>query len=89
LATIRVNIESVTGGKKHIASVPDDLPINRLLPALIRKLGLPANDDTGRRVSYRLLHRESGTQLNDNDTLVTSGVKPEDTLKILAEVIAG
>ena len=89
MAAIRVFIESVAGGKRVNASVPDDLPISRLLPALIRKLGLPPADDTGRRVSYRLYHRESGNQLRDSDTLSSVGVKPEETLKILAEVIAG
>lgn len=89
MATIRVNVESLTSGKKNSASIPDDMLVSRILPVLVKKLGLPATDETGRRVSYRLLHRESGNQLRDNDTLVSANVKDDHTLKILAEVIAG
>lgn len=82
-------IESVTGGKQHKATIPVDVPVNRLLPLLIQKLGLLSHNDTGRRISYRLLHRESGSQLRDSDTLQAAGVSDGHNLKILAEVIAG
>lgn len=88
MAKIKVIIEDMAG-KKTGATIPDDVPVNRLITSLVTSLKLPAVDTRGRRLSYRLVHRESGEQLSDGDTLSQAGVLEHHTLKLLAELIAG
>jgi hypothetical protein len=40
-------------------------------------------------MSYRFHHFESQSQLRDNDTFFSSGVKPGDTLRLVPEITAG
>jgi hypothetical protein len=89
MALIRVYIESVAGGKRHTANVPDNVTVSRLLPELVSKLGLPARDGSGRPISYRLLDRDLGRQLLPVETLAAAGVQADHNLKLLMEVVAG
>jgi hypothetical protein len=88
METVSVTIEDM-GGKKFKASLPNEIPISRLLPQLITRMGLSQTNATGRRVSYRLLHVESGVQLRDNETLKQANVQPNHTLKLFADLVAG
>lgn len=88
METVQVNVEDMAG-KKFKASLPYDAPVSRLLPLLITKMGLSQNNASGRRLSYRLMHVESGLQLRDNDTLRQADVQPGHTLKLLADLVAG
>lgn len=88
MAMVNVTLEDMAGKKFH-AQLPNDTPVSRLLPPLITRLNLSATDSMGRRVSYRLAHRESGEQLRDSDTLAQAGVEDGHTLRLLADLVAG
>ena len=88
MAMINVTLEDMAG-KKFRAQLPDDTPVSRLLPPLITRLNLSPTDSMGRRLSYRLVHRESGEQLRDSDTLARAGVQDGHTLRLLADLVAG
>jgi hypothetical protein len=76
-------------GRQFKAEHPNDVPVSRLLPQLITKLNLSPTDSSGRRLSYRLVHVESGEQLRDSDTLTRAGVENGHRLRLLADLVAG
>lgn len=88
MAQIRVSILDHTGGTKTVVELPDDVPLNRLLPELVDQLGLPTQQ-AGTPVSYRLDIPEAGTRVGDEETLEESGVETGTILSLLPEVTAG
>ena len=80
---IKVTVTDQAGGKTVQAELPADAPMNRLIPALVTKMQLPAN------VQYGVQHKQSGKQLQPTDTLTSVGVKDNDTLRLLPNVTAG
>ena len=69
--------------------MPDDAPVIRVLAALVQAMGLPLSGPDGQPMSYRFHHLESQSQLRDDSTLVSSGVKAGDTLRLVPEIVAG
>ncbi len=80
---IKVTVTDNAGGKTVTAELPGDAEMSRLIPALISKMSLPAN------VNYKIQHKQSGKQLEDNDTLKSAGVKDGDTLRLIPDIVAG
>ena len=78
-----------TDGSRREATIPDDVPMRRLLPALITKMRLPTTDPGGRPTSYKVDHKASGATLTDDDTLASAGVVSGDELRLRAEWTAG
>jgi uncharacterized ubiquitin-like protein YukD len=62
--------------------LPDDVPVGRLISALLSALQLPATDASGRPIPYRLHDVKSGKQLDDSQTLSSAGVQQGDELQI-------
>lgn len=87
MAQIRVFILDHTGGTKTEVELPDDVPILRLLPALVDSMGMPQIHG-GTAVKYRLDHKAS-ERLGEDLTLASAGIRPGDTLSLLPEVTAG
>ena len=75
-------------GRKTQVEVPNDVPMNRLIPALVRRLGLPTEQD-GQPVTYRLDNRDTGQRIGDEETLAQAGVQAQTVLTLLPEVTAG
>ena len=88
MASVKVIIYDPTGSKKTPVELPADVPMSRLIPALVTKMGLPTNQG-GNPITYRLDHRDSGRRLGDNDSLSSVGVKTDDILSLFPEVTAG
>jgi uncharacterized ubiquitin-like protein YukD len=57
--------------------------MSRVIPVLISKMSLPSN------VNYKIQHKQSGKQLQNDDTLKSAGVKDGDTLRLVPDVVAG
>lgn len=89
MSDIKVLVIHPTDGSRREAVLPDDVPIRRLLPALITKMKLPVTDPGGRPTTYRIDHKGSGTTLSDNDTLASAGIANDDELRLRAEWTAG
>jgi len=68
--------------------LPDDVPMRRLIPALVTKMSLPTLQ-AGNAIVYKLDHKSSGRRLGDDDTLVSAGVRQDDILTLLPEVTVG
>jgi uncharacterized ubiquitin-like protein YukD len=80
---INVTLTDQAGGKLVTAELPTDVTINRLIPALASKMGLPSN------TQYKLQHKEAGKNLKQRDTLASAGIEEGDTLRLLPDVTAG
>lgn len=88
MARIRIALMDHLRGTKTQVEIPDDVPMNRLIPALVRRLGLPT-EQNGQPVTYRLDNRENGARIGDEETLAEAGVQDQATLTLLPEVTAG
>jgi len=88
MASIKVIIYDPTGSKKTPVELPNDVPMNRLIPALVTKMGLPTNQGAN-PITYRLDHRASGKRLADSDSLADADVTEDDILSLFPEVTAG
>ncbi len=88
MASMRVAILDHTGSKKTHVELPDNVPMERLLPALASRMQLPLQQG-GNPIIYKLDHRRIGRRLDDRDTLRSAGVQPDDVLTLLPEVTAG
>lgn len=89
MGSVNVTVMDVTGSRRQEASLPDDVPIRRVLAALVNRMGLPTAGPDGGPISYRFHHRDSGRQLSDVETLASGGVADGHTLRLQPEIIAG
>jgi hypothetical protein len=55
----------------------------------VKQLKMPLTSPDGAAMSYKLHHKESQRQLNDQSTLQDSSVADGDTLRLIPEIIAG
>ncbi len=89
MANVKIVVSIPSVGKRQEAELPDDVPMKKLIPALITKMNLPSTSPTGEQQSYRINHVRTGKQLGENDTLSSVSVQPDDELKVTTEIQAG
>ena len=82
MSDLTVTVVGPTGQNPNNAKLPGDVPMSRLLPALVTKLVLPPG-------TYKAMHKESGKELLPADTLAGAGIKDNDTLRILSDIKGG
>ena len=73
MASVKVIIYDPTGSKKTPVELPNDVPMRRLIPALVSKMGLPTTQGAN-PITYRLDHRDSGKRLSEDESLLDAGV---------------
>jgi hypothetical protein len=88
MSMLRVVVQDHTQSKKTHVEMPDDVPMERLLPVLASRMQLPL-EQAGNPIVYHLDHRRSGRRLEYEDTLASAGVQADDVLTLLPEVTAG
>jgi uncharacterized ubiquitin-like protein YukD len=89
MRVVSVVIEDVTGAKRQRADIPDDIPLKRVITALITKMKLPSVSPSGSPLNYQLHHKASGRSLSESDTLANAGIRDGAVLKIHPVVVAG
>lgn len=90
MAYINIEVWDATGAKKEAVEVPNDVPVNRIIVLLIERLSFPKFDATGGQLlSYKLHHQATRKQLIDDQTLIQAGVKEDDILRLIPEIVAG
>ena len=89
MANINVTVFDSTENKRVPVELPDDAPANKLLAVLIEKLSLPKNGPDGAPLSYKFHHKNSGKQIQDQQTLSAAGVQNGDILRLQPEITAG
>ena len=88
MSQVKVIIYDPTGSKKTPVELPNDVPMRRLIPALVTKMGLPTNQGAN-PITYRLDHRASGKRISEDESLGDAGVNEDDILSLFPEVTAG
>jgi hypothetical protein len=89
MSQVSVQVVDVSGSRRSEAVAPTDVSVERILVILVERLNLPLNSPDGQLMSYKLHHRQSGTQLRDEQTLAEAGVKDGDELRLQPEITAG
>jgi uncharacterized ubiquitin-like protein YukD len=89
MGKINVVIVDTTGSKEQDATLPDDVPIHKVIDKLVEILYLPAVNPAGAPITYKFLHKASGRHLLDNLTLSQCGVSDGDVLRLIPEITAG
>ena len=89
MAKINVLIVDTTGSKEQDATLPDDVPISKIVDKLVELLYLPAVNTAGAPITYKLLHKTTGRHLLDNLTLGQCEVSDGDILRLIPEITAG
>jgi uncharacterized ubiquitin-like protein YukD len=89
MGSIHVTVYDSTENKRVPAELPDDAPVNKIIAILIQRLNLPTNGPDGAPLSYKFHHKNSGRQIQDAQTLATSGVQAGDILRLQPEITAG
>jgi phosphonate transport system substrate-binding protein len=77
MAKLRVTIIDEVRDRRLKVDLPDDAAMEKLLPALAKKLGLPPAD-------YQLTHQTTGRALGGDQTLASFGVGEGDALRLAA-----
>ena len=89
MPTINVTVFDSTENKRVPVELPDDAPVNKLLAVLIDKLSLPKAGPDGAPLSYKFHHKNSGKQIQEQQTLAAAGVSDGDILRLQPEITAG
>lgn len=89
MGKINVIIVDTTGSKEQDATLPDDVPVSKIVDKLVEVLYLPAINTAGAPISYKFLHKVTGRHLLDNLTLAQCDVKDGDMLRLIPEITAG
>src|SRR5260221_12414488 len=68
-------------GGTQTAEVPDDVPVQELVPELVSSLKLPTTGPDGRPMNYRMDSQALGRELQEAETLGTAGFPVNDRLR--------
>jgi hypothetical protein len=86
---VDITVVDATGNKTEEASVPGDAASGRIIARLVELMSLPAVGPDNQPLSYKFHHKQSGRQIDDNESLEQAGVKDGDVLRLVAEITAG
>jgi hypothetical protein len=84
-----ITVVDATGNKTEEASVPSDAAAGRIMAKLVELMELPTVGPDNQPLAYKFHHKQSGRQIDDNETLAAAGVSDGDVLRLVAEITAG
>lgn len=84
-----LTVVDATGNKTEEVTVPENVAAGRIVGKLVTLLELPTVGPDGQPLSYKFHHKQTGRQVNDNETLADAGVNDNDVLRLVAEITAG
>ncbi|MFC1975401.1 EsaB/YukD family protein [Chloroflexota bacterium] len=85
MGRVRVSLVNHVRGTKTQVELPDDVPVEKLMHALVQRLGLPSQEG-GNPIIYRLDNRETRETIYGKITLADTGVT-DGTILTLFRVI--
>lgn len=89
MGKVNVIIIDATGNKEQRVGLPDDIKCGIIMVKLIEKIKLPSVGPDGNPISYKFIHKVSGRQLLEAQTLSEAGVRDGDVLRLQPEITAG
>ncbi|HEX8103649.1 MAG TPA: EsaB/YukD family protein [Solirubrobacteraceae bacterium] len=84
-----LTVVDATGNKAEEVTVPENVAAGRIVGKLVTLLELPTVGPDGQPLSYKFHHKQTGRQVNDNESLSDAGVNNNDVLRLVAEITAG
>jgi hypothetical protein len=84
-----ITVVDATGNKNEEATVPPDAAAGRIMARLVELMELPTVGPDNQPLSYKFHHKQSGRQIDDNQSLAEAGVVDGDVLRLVAEITAG
>lgn len=89
MGKVNVIIVDATGNKEQKVGLPDDIKIGIIMVKLVEKIKLPSTGPDGNPISYKFIHKVSGRQLLETQTLADAHIKDGDVLRLQPEITAG
>lgn len=89
MAKVNVVIVDATGNKEQKVGLPDDIKCGIIMVKLVEKIKLPSVGPDGNPISYKFIHKVTGRQLLEAQTLAEAGIKDGDVLRLQPEITAG
>ena len=89
MAKVNVVIVDATGNKEQKVGLPDDIKCGIIMVKLVEKIKLPSVGPDGNPISYKFIHKVTGRQLLESQTLAEAGIKDGDVLRLQPEITAG
>lgn len=89
MGKVNVVIIDATGNKEQKVGLPDDIKCGIIMVKLIEKIKLPSVGPDGNPISYKFIHKVTGRQLLESQTLGEAGIKDGDVLRLQPEITAG
>ena len=89
VATMELEATDVSGQKRvRVTNFPDDSSVGDLIRRLQVTMNMPANDVSGRPLTYHALHEREGRHLNSSEK-VTEALKSGDRITLQPNIDAG
>jgi len=89
MGKVNVVIVDATGNKEQKVGLPDDIKCGIIMVKSIEKIKLPSVGPDGNPISYKFIHKVTGRQLLESQTLGEAGIKDGDVLRLQPEITAG
>lgn len=89
MGKVNVVIVDATGNKEQKVGLPDDIKCGIIMVKLVEKIKLPSVGPDGNPISYKFIHKVTGRQLLESQTLAEAGIKDGDVLRLQPEITAG
>ena len=89
MGKVNVIIVDATGNKEQKVGLPDDIKCGIIMVKLVEKIKLPSVGPDGNPISYKFIHKVTGRQLLEAQTLAEAGIKDGDVLRLQPEITAG
>lgn len=89
MGKVNVVVVDATGNKEQKVGLPDDIKCGIIMVKLVEKIKLPSVGPDGNPISYKFIHKVTGRQLLESQTLAEAGIKDGDVLRLQPEITAG
>lgn len=89
MAKVNVIVVDATGNKEQKVGLPDDIKVGIIMVKLVEKIQLPVVGPDGNPISYKFIHKVTGRQLLETQTLADAKIKDGDVLRLQPEITAG
>lgn len=89
MGKVNVVIVDATGNKEQKVGLPDDIKCGIIMVKLVEKIKLPSVGPDGNPISYKFIHKVTGRQLLESQTLGEAEIKDGDVLRLQPEITAG
>ncbi len=89
MGRVSVVVVDATGNKEQRVGLPDDIKCGIIMVKLVEKIRLPSVGPDGNPISYKFVHKVTGRQLLESQTLAEAGIRDGDVLRLQPEITAG